>query len=203
MSSIIQSIRQQTENLSPKVCINAFTSHEAIVLILVLVFTACWRVWGELISLSTALWRVCMRSMPSYYNQRLNIRRLRPLWVFADFLSRSKAAADGAVIWAVNLAVVGRVTRSAYGVITRKPYDPSLPEHQGRNVIESDEGQRVDGYWSEMVGMVSEFLCTGKPYRSSKLLHAREFFWKQNNQFNADTAQDTNLVIPMFMRNSI
>lgn len=66
--------------------------------------------------------------------------------------SSSKAAADGAVIWAAKLAVVGRVTRVAYGTLARARYDPSNPDHQGRSVIRSPQGHDVVlKLWSEII----------------------------------------------------
>ncbi|CUA75815.1 ER membrane protein complex subunit 1 [Rhizoctonia solani] len=66
--------------------------------------------------------------------------------------STSKAAADGSVIWASKLSVVGRVTRTSYGTIVRARYDPSNPEHQGRKVTRGNGGyEGVSGKWSEIV----------------------------------------------------
>ncbi|CAE6466461.1 unnamed protein product [Rhizoctonia solani] len=66
--------------------------------------------------------------------------------------STSKAAADGSIIWASKLSVVGRVTRTAYGTIVRTRYDPSNPEHQGRKATRGNGGyQGVAGKWSEIV----------------------------------------------------
>lgn len=81
------------------------------------------------------------------------------------------------MIWAAKLAVVGRVTRVAYGTASWTPYDPSNPEHQSRKVYKRPEGYSVAGYWSEIVGKVSEsvdVITTFTP--QAKLLHPREFF---------------------------
>lgn len=77
-----------------------------------------------------------------------------------DPLYRSKAAADGAVIWAAKLVVVGRVTRVAYGITTRTDYDPSNPEHQGRKAFMFPEGPKIGWHWSELVAKVDEFVGT-------------------------------------------
>ncbi|KAF8603219.1 hypothetical protein BDV93DRAFT_493895 [Ceratobasidium sp. AG-I] len=67
--------------------------------------------------------------------------------------STSKAAADGAVIWATKLAVVGRVTRVSYGMSFKLNYDPLDPEHQGRKVFRGLWGNdRIDGEWWEIIG---------------------------------------------------
>lgn len=66
--------------------------------------------------------------------------------------STSKAAADGAVIWAIQLAVVGRVTRVAYGISTRIPYNPSNPEHQGRRLVRVPDGNFVSKRWYQLMG---------------------------------------------------
>ncbi|KAH7330579.1 hypothetical protein B0J17DRAFT_580271 [Rhizoctonia solani] len=76
--------------------------------------------------------------------------------------STSKAAADGSIIWASKLSVVGRVTRTAYGTIVRTRYDPSNPEHQGRKATRGNGGyEAVAGKWSEIVAEVclSFFPC--------------------------------------------
>ncbi|EUC65714.1 heat shock 70 kDa protein 12A [Rhizoctonia solani AG-3 Rhs1AP] len=66
--------------------------------------------------------------------------------------STSKAAADGSVIWASKLSVVGRVTRTSYGTVVRTRYDPSNPDHQGRKVTRGNGGYGgVAGKWSEIV----------------------------------------------------
>ncbi|CAE6523685.1 unnamed protein product [Rhizoctonia solani] len=66
--------------------------------------------------------------------------------------STSKAAADGSVIWASKLSVVGRVTRISYGTVVRTRYDPFNPEHQGRKVTRGNGGyEGVAGKWSEIV----------------------------------------------------
>lgn len=72
-------------------------------------------------------------------------------------MRRSKAAADGAVIWAVRLAVVGRITRVAYGIPVRELYDYSNLEHHGRTFTRRPQGDYVRGRWYEMIGKVGEF----------------------------------------------
>ncbi|KAF8603201.1 hypothetical protein BDV93DRAFT_493856 [Ceratobasidium sp. AG-I] len=66
--------------------------------------------------------------------------------------STSKAAADGAVIWAAKRAVVGRATRVSYGTIVRVRYDPFNPEHRGRKITRGIAGyDGVVGKWSEII----------------------------------------------------
>ncbi|CAE6336881.1 unnamed protein product [Rhizoctonia solani] len=66
--------------------------------------------------------------------------------------STSKAAADGSVIWAAKLSVVGRVTRTAYGTTVRTRYDPLNPDHIDRKITRGNGGyQGVTGKWSEIV----------------------------------------------------
>lgn len=73
----------------------------------------------------------------------------------SNFVNSSKAAADGAVIWAAKLAVVGRVTRVSYGICSTVTYNPSNPEHQGRMVVRGPTGlDGVDGYWFEIIAQV-------------------------------------------------
>ncbi|CAE6435583.1 unnamed protein product [Rhizoctonia solani] len=66
--------------------------------------------------------------------------------------STSKAAADGSVIWAAKLSVVGRVTRTSYGTTVRTRYDPLNLDHLGRKITRGNGGyQGVTGKWSEIV----------------------------------------------------
>ncbi|QRV92559.1 hypothetical protein RhiJN_20577 [Ceratobasidium sp. AG-Ba] len=66
--------------------------------------------------------------------------------------SASKAVADGALIWNNISSVTGRAPRFSFGVRTTERYDPSSPEHQGRNVWFSAAGhQIVSGHWSQIV----------------------------------------------------
>lgn len=95
--------------------------------------------------------------MPSYCD-RLNVRQFYPSEAHTDPLYRSKAAADGAVIWAAKLVVIGRVTRVAYGTAKRTAYEPSNPEHQGRKAYMYPEGPKVIWCWSEIVAKVDEFV---------------------------------------------
>ncbi|KAF8707544.1 ATP binding, partial [Rhizoctonia solani] len=92
--------------------------------------------------------------------------------------STSKAAADGSVIWAAKLSVVGRVTRTSYGTTVRTRYDPLNPDHLGRKFSRGNGGyQGVTGKWSEIVaeGVTlsaqesarRKFLKSYKPGRSS------------------------------------
>lgn len=77
-------------------------------------------------------------------------------------LDRSKAAADGCVIWAAKLAVVGRHTRVAYGTTVRTRYNPKDPEHEGRKVTRGHAGyDGVAGRWSEIIDAVRQLVGNG------------------------------------------
>lgn len=70
--------------------------------------------------------------------------------------NRSKAAADGAVIWLARLSVTSRATRFAYGARVGVPFDTKNESHRGRPTFTSADGLcYVSGVWSEIVPRVS------------------------------------------------
>ncbi|KAF8761577.1 ATP binding [Rhizoctonia solani] len=86
--------------------------------------------------------------------------------------STSKAAADGSVIWAAKLSVVGRVTRTSYGTTVRTRYDPLNPDHLGRKFSRGNGGirelQESGGVTlSAQESARRKFLKSYKPGRSS------------------------------------
>lgn len=71
--------------------------------------------------------------------------------------NRSKAACDGAVIWAVKKYVNTRATRAAYGVSARVAYD-AHSQHDGRSVLRLPHGPKVSGYWDPVVAKVCSLI---------------------------------------------
>lgn len=61
------------------------------------------------------------------------------------------------MIWAIKSAVIGRITRAAYGTVIRIRYDPEDPGHRNRYVTRKPEGAIVGGCWSEIVEKVGDF----------------------------------------------
>ena len=88
-------------------------------------------------------------------SKTLRTWRLLSLQGHSKHFISSKAAADGAVIWAAKQAVVGRATRVSYGTIVRVRYDPLNPEHRGRKITRGIAGyDGVVGKWSEIIAEV-------------------------------------------------
>jgi hypothetical protein len=64
---------------------------------------------------------------------RLCLERL-PFWL------RSKAVADGAVIWNCLQTVKARVARRSFGTGYLIQYDPAEPSHRGRELSRGEDG---------------------------------------------------------------
>ena len=71
-------------------------------------------------------------------------------------MNRSKAAADGAVIWLARSSVTSRATRFAYGSEKRVPFDSKNKNHKSRpTFIDADGVCYITGLWCEIVPRVS------------------------------------------------
>jgi hypothetical protein len=71
------------------------------------------------------------------------------------FRFRSKAVADGAVIWNCLQTVKARVARRSFGTNCRIPYDAADSSHRGRELIQDADGVcRVDDVWSQILSKV-------------------------------------------------
>ncbi|KAG8739930.1 hypothetical protein FRC10_004991 [Ceratobasidium sp. 414] len=67
-------------------------------------------------------------------------------------LTRAKAVADGAAIWAVARSVVCRATRYSYGIEIARPYNKRNSQHTGRKKLYWPSGTyHVKGGWSQIV----------------------------------------------------
>ncbi|KAB5593090.1 Heat shock protein HSP70 [Ceratobasidium theobromae] len=101
--------------------------------------------------------------------------------------STSKAVADGAIIWSTTDSVAGRAPRFSYGIETSIRYNPATPDHRGRDVIPSADGNdKVHGIWS---------LIAPKDVTLDTRAVARESFSRAFSTPNPDL---DNFEIPLF-----
>lgn len=70
---------------------------------------------------------------------------------------RSKAVADGALIWHCVSSVVSRAPRSSYGIEIMIPLVPGVKDHRGRPIVKWPSATLVKGAWSQIVTKVSFF----------------------------------------------
>ena len=64
--------------------------------------------------------------------------------MFILFVTRSKAVADGAALFALDHRVKARISKFTYGVSCKRPYNPEDPSHVKRSheAMEGPDGRR-------------------------------------------------------------
>jgi hypothetical protein len=73
----------------------------------------------------------------------------------AAILIRSKAVADGAVMWNCLQTVKARVARRSFGTDYITPYDAANPFHRGRKLFQDADGViKVCDVWDQILSKV-------------------------------------------------